>query len=480
MLKNLYLKKLKKDLPGWVKRGWVPEQNQAAILADAAGDAEPSRAPLATAIMGVFLIGGGIILYFAANWDGMSKLLKLTLLLGAMWAAYGVAFVFLRNQQDLEQKMGQALLALGLLLFGANIMLVAQAFHISDRAPNGILMWALGALAGAWMLRSHVLAFIGILLATLWTGMEVISLFSGMEPAFAPWPYVVHWPFPIVWAGFAWLAGKNGWRGAARLAAMVMVWWLWITFSDLFGFGFSELIGSSEAHFANRLSFLLMAVLFLAGRRAESHALTRPSAATLRNTALLAGIFFLYLSTLRGDFAIRETVSLFVGVEAGEVVVTTTSAANLAALILAAVGAALAWLERTRPASETERLPARLLATLAACILISAALVPWNFEPPGLALAAYVAVNGLFMLAMAGTVYGGYLAGNRTAVNMGLLFFILWITALYFDTFFGLMDRSLFFVGAGVLLLGGGYALQRQRRRLLARMAGRLEAGDGP
>ncbi len=476
MLNNLYLKRLKKDLSGWVKRGWVPAQHQANILAEAAGEAEASRAPLITAIMGVFLIGGGVILYLAANWDGMSKLLKLALLLGAMWAAYGVAFLFLRHQQDLEQKMGQALLALGLLLFGANIMLVAQAFHISDRAPDGILMWTLGALAGAWLLRSHLLAFIGILLATLWTGMEVVSLFSGIEPAFAPWPYVVHWPFPIVWAGFAWLAGKNGWRGAARLAAMVMVWWLWITFSDLFGFGLSELIGLSVTHFANRLSFLLMAVLFLAGRRAEIHALTRPSAATLRNTALLAGILFLYLSTLRGDFAIGRTAMLF-GPEGGDVM--TTPVANLAALVLAAAGLALAWLEHARPAVESQRLPAPVLATLAACMLVSAALVAWNFEPPGLALAAYVAVNGLFLLAMAGTVYGGYLTGNRMAVNLGLLIFTIWITWLYSDTFFGLMDRSLFFVGAGVLLLGGGYALQRQRRRLLARMAGRVQTGDG-
>ena len=472
MLNNLYLKKLKKDLPGWIKRGWVPAKHEAAILADAAGGEEASRVPLATAIMGVLLIGGGIMLYFAANWDGMSKLLKLTVLLGAMWAAYGVAFLFLRNNQDLEQKIGQAMLVLGLLLFGANIMLVSQAFHISDRAPNGILMWTLGALAGAWLLRSHALAIMGILLATLWTGMEVISLFTAMEPAFAPWPYVVHWPFPFVLAAFAWLAGQNGWHGAARLAVMVMVWWLWITFSDLLGFGFYDL----DTLFAHRLSFLLMAVLFLAGRRAETHALTRLSAATLKNTSLLAGIFFLYLSTLRGDFAIGG-MTLVTAEDGG---VMTTLAANLAALILAAAGAALLWLEQTRPVPETARLPAPVLAMLAACILISAALVPWNFEPPGLALAAYVVVNGLFMLAMAGTIYGGYCAGNRMAVNLGLLLFILWITILYFDTFFGLMDRSLFFVGTGVLLLGGGYALQRQRRKLLAGMAGRGEAGGGP
>ena len=142
-----------------------------------------------------------------------------------MWARCVCALLLMRNNQALEQKIGQAMLVLGLLLFGATIMLVSQAFHISDRAPNGILMWTLGALAGAWLLRSHALAIMGILLATLWTGMEVISLFTAMEPAFAPWPYVVHWPSPFVLAAFSWPAGQQGWHGAARLAALVTGWW---------------------------------------------------------------------------------------------------------------------------------------------------------------------------------------------------------------------------------------------------------------
>lgn len=465
MLNNLYVKRLKRDLPRWAERGWISARHQGDILADASAGSGASKTPLITAIMGVVLIGGGIIMFFAANWDGMSKLTKMLLLLGIMWTSYAAAYMFLRQPRDLEQRTGQALLGLGLILFGANIMLVAQAFHIADRAPNGIMLWALGGLAGAWLLRSHVVAFIGILLATLWTSMELDSLLMLIsEPAYAPWPYAVHWPFPFVWAGFAWLAHRHGWVSAARVSVAVMVWWLWMTFSNLLGFGFWDNYNYATGEriiFGSRLSFLLMASLFMLGRLAEQFPLTRVAALTLRNAALLGGLSFLYMSTTRSAFNLANRT--------GEVV-TTPEAAGTALALLAAV-LALIWREN-RQTSEAGggALPKLAHVTLALCALYAAGLVTWNFSDEGVALTLYVVFNALFLLAMAGLVQGGFMTGNRTAVNLGLFFFTVWILALYFDTFFGLMDRSIFFVGAGILLLGGGYLLQRQRRKLMARM----------
>jgi uncharacterized membrane protein len=294
-----------------------------------------------------------------------------------------------------------------------------------------------------------------------------ISLTYRTEPAFAPWPYAVHWPFPFVWAGFAWLAHRHNWLGAARLSMLVMVWWLWMTFANLFGF---DLWGSTAALFGSgerivygpRLSFLLMANLFLLGHLAERFPLTRIAALTLRNTALLGGLFFLYSSTTRSAFNLvnRE----------GSTVVTTTEAVVVAFLLL---GAALVMIwqdHRGADKAGADALPRLAHITLALCALFSAVLVAWDFTPEGAALGVYVVFNGVFLLAMAGLVQGGFRAGNRTAVNLGLMYFTIWILVLYFDTFFELMDRSIFFVGAGILLMGGGYLLQRQRRELLARM----------
>jgi len=45
-------------------------------------------------------------------------------------------------------------LLLGVILFGSNIMLIAQIYHIDSHFPNGVLMWSLGALLAAWLVRN--------------------------------------------------------------------------------------------------------------------------------------------------------------------------------------------------------------------------------------------------------------------------------------------------------------------------------------
>ena len=52
-------------------------------------------------------------------------------------------------------------------------------------------------------------------------------------------------------------------------------------------------------------------------------------------------------------------------------------------------------------------------------------------------------------------------------VNRAFTGFSAWVLARYFDTFWSLMDRSLFFMAGGVLLLAGGGWLERRRRALL-------------
>jgi uncharacterized membrane protein len=52
-------------------------------------------------------------------------------------------------------------------------------------------------------------------------------------------------------------------------------------------------------------------------------------------------------------------------------------------------------------------------------------------------------------------------------VNRAFTGFALWVLARYFDTFWTLFDRALFFMAGGLLLLAGGGWLERRRRTLL-------------
>lgn len=64
----------------------------------------------------------------------------------------------------------------------------------------------------------------------------------------------------------------------------------------------------------------------------------------------------------------------------------------------------------------------------------------------------------------------GVWSRREAFVNIGLGYFVLLVFSRYFDMFFSLFDRSLVFVGAGGLLLLGGYVLKQSRRRLLNTM----------
>ena len=61
----------------------------------------------------------------------------------------------------------------------------------------------------------------------------------------------------------------------------------------------------------------------------------------------------------------------------------------------------------------------------------------------------------------------GYRRDDRFVVNLGFLTFALTILRLYFDTFWLLFDRSLFFMVGGLLGIALGWGLERKRRNLI-------------
>lgn len=64
---------------------------------------------------------------------------------------------------------------------------------------------------------------------------------------------------------------------------------------------------------------------------------------------------------------------------------------------------------------------------------------------------------------------------DRFALNLGFVAFAIAVLAIYFRAFGGLMGNALFFLILGILLLGGGAALNKVRRRMLT---GKAEASS--
>ena len=75
--------------------------------------------------------------------------------------------------------------------------------------------------------------------------------------------------------------------------------------------------------------------------------------------------------------------------------------------------------------------------------------------------------NVLLVAEIIGVVWVALRKRQRELLNVGVVFFALQVVTRYFDFGWQLLDRSLFFIVGGLLLLGGGWLLERQRRHLL-------------
>jgi hypothetical protein len=71
-----------------------------------------------------------------------------------------------------------------------------------------------------------------------------------------------------------------------------------------------------------------------------------------------------------------------------------------------------------------------------------------------------------------GVVAWGIVERRSERINLGVAGFALTVLAFYFSSVMDRLGRSASLIGLGLLFLGGGWALERARRRLVARVAG--------
>lgn len=172
---SYYRRRLEVDLPRWVEAGYVKPEGVRAILSEFDSQSGSGAFGLSNrmvamlALLGAILMGAGVISFVAANWQEMPRLVRLALMGGGIWAAYGAgAGLF---QRGLEVFAHGAVL-LGSALFGASVMLVAQMYHLYGNPPDAVIVWAAGSLLAGLLFGSNPSALLSLGLVCLWGGWE--------------------------------------------------------------------------------------------------------------------------------------------------------------------------------------------------------------------------------------------------------------------------------------------------------------------
>ena len=118
--------------------------------------------------LGSILIGLGIITFVAANWQELSRNIKVIILLSLLISINTTGFYFWRELSSSRHRLGNGLLILGALILGANMGLIGQLFHSSSPFYELLLAWGIGILFMAYSLRLTSLAVMSIILT--WSG----------------------------------------------------------------------------------------------------------------------------------------------------------------------------------------------------------------------------------------------------------------------------------------------------------------------
>jgi uncharacterized membrane protein len=198
-------RQLREKLAEWTAAGLIsPAQAQAIHAREAEQKPGLPWGILIFAGFGAVVIGLGVILLFAYNWDKMHKFAKLGVVFGAMAAAHGTG-LYLRRRASLHGFAESAQL-LGTMFFGAGIWLVAQIYHISAHYPNAFFVWAAAALLLAWVLPSVAQGLLAAVMLAIWACAEAGSFDNHL--AVAPL---------LVLVGTGWLAWRL--RSPVLLAA---------------------------------------------------------------------------------------------------------------------------------------------------------------------------------------------------------------------------------------------------------------------
>ncbi len=88
-------------------------------------------------------------------------------------------------------------------------------------------------------------------------------------------------------------------------------------------------------------------------------------------------------------------------------------------------------------------------------------------------MGAVVVFNLALFVSEIGLVTLGWVRNEPALANIGIAFFALQVFTRYFDLFGSMLNSGMLFIGAGLLLVVGGFVLERYRRGLLAQIAER-------
>ncbi|WP_166245323.1 DUF2157 domain-containing protein [Paenibacillus turpanensis] len=393
---------LQQEGPQWVNEQIITREQYERILSLYCA---PQRSIGLLPILGCLLLGLGVLSFVAANWQDLPELFRIGLMIAAMIGFY------IGGQRLLDKghaSLGIGVIGIGLFTFGASIILIGQMFHMIAYSALSIVIWSAAGTALAYLYRSRYLYTISLILVTIAQFYSSTSFHSFNYAAFV---------LLLVGLGYYALRSRDTFTAVAWSATAVIQSLMLVT--------------SNDWKFLWYLVPLLL--IYTAGDFAKSAA----QRAALQFPALGAAFIFAMAMSMFGSeehLDIKESI----------LVQPLALIPVLGALLV------LSWLFKQR-AGSSRSFPQWML------------FLPLVYLPVPAISIVYLIIIFVFSLYV---LVQGYAEENRRSVNIGTVLFLVSTMIAYFKLTWGFLDKSLFFITGGLLLLLLSWLLNRKRKHL--------------
>jgi len=190
-------------------------------------------------IIGVVLVGLGMILILAHNWENLDRMTRTLMIVGKLLTAQiivGAVIWFKKDQAAWTESASTFLM----LIIGASIALIGQTYHIADDFSSFILTWMLLSIPLVYIMKVTTPALLYLIGITIW----VVSVDNGVNKHFI-------WPLLSLSGFYYWQLLK---RNRYANPAVLLSWFFTLCFYTCFGKAFAIHLQS--------LSVLVYATLF--------------------------------------------------------------------------------------------------------------------------------------------------------------------------------------------------------------------------
>jgi uncharacterized membrane protein len=383
------------------------------------------------AILGSLLVGLGIVLILAHNWDELSKSIKLAVGSFPLLAAQVLSgYVLVRKTDDVAWRE-----AAGTFLFFAiaiSISIISQVYNIEGELEGFLLTWMLLALPISYILRSSFASLLFIMGIT-WYACEVGYFSYPNTNAPSYWLLLLS-ILPFYYLEFI---RKNIRNNFFHFHS----WFLVLSATICLGVFVHE---SAEYIMVAYMSLFSGFVMMGQFRLFASHRI-------LGNAYLVCGSLGVIILLLTLSF--RWYWEELPGVPEG----FFTQPEVIVAILLTIVSSAL--LVRLVQRKNWKEINSKSYAFLLLIVLF--------FIGSPSPLAAQVLVNLLILLVAVHTIYDGAQQNHLGILNYGLVIISVLIGCRFFDTNFSFVIRGLLFIGIGAgFFIANYYMLQKRKKEI--------------